>query len=124
MKKIKFSKLNKTWFIDIDGVIFLHNGYLHEKDGLVDGVKEFLDRISPNDYIILTSAREKKFLVKTKIMLKRHSIRYDQIIFDLPKGERILVNDIKPGGLRTAFAINTKRDKFPKIIFENDSIDS
>ena len=29
----------------------------------------------------------------------------------MPTGERILINDIKPSGLRTALAINVKRDE-------------
>jgi len=120
MKKIRLSGLSKTWFIDIDGVIFLHNGYLSNRDGLVCGIKNFLDKIPLEDFIILTSAREKKYLLKTKNMLKKFSIRYNQIIFGLPKGERIIINDIKPGGLKTAFAINTKRDKFPEIVLETN----
>ena len=28
----------------------------------------------------------------------------------MPMGERILINDIKPSGLKTAYAINKERD--------------
>ena len=46
MKKIKLSKnLNHTWFIDLDGTIFKHNGYITDKNLLIQllkGVKDFL----------------------------------------------------------------------------------
>ena len=43
--------------------------------------------------------------------LNKYNIRYDKIIFDIPTGERILINDIKPQGLNTALCWNITRDK-------------
>jgi len=37
------------------------------------------------------------------------------IIFGLPQGERILINDMKPSGLITAYAINKNRDEALEI---------
>jgi hypothetical protein len=45
-----------------------------------------------------------------KTALERHGIRYDKVLFEMPKGEGILLNDTKPSGLKTAFAINVARD--------------
>ena len=42
--------------------------------------------------------------------MKNNGLRFDQIIFGAPMGERILINDDKPSGLRMAYAINKKRD--------------
>ncbi len=56
------------------------------------------------------------------IFLQKHNVRYDTIIFDAPKGERILVNDTKPDGLVCAYAINTIRDEFPNLLVDR-SID-
>jgi len=42
--------------------------------------------------------------------LEKNDIRFDHIIFDLPYGERILINDIKKSGMLTAYAINKERD--------------
>jgi len=39
-----------------------------------------------------------------------NGIEYDKIIYDMPNGERILVNDIKPSGLKTAYSYNLTRD--------------
>ena len=113
MKNIKLTKnLSHTWFIDIDGTIVKHNGYIINKsDTLLKGVKKFFKNIPKNDKIILTTSRSKKNSQKTIIFLKKNKIKFDQIIFDLPYGERILINDIKPKNkLKTAISINVKRD--------------
>jgi hypothetical protein len=110
MKKIIVSSLQKTWILDIDGVIFLHNNYLQGDDILVPGFLEFYQQIPEEDFIILLSAREDKYAENTTEALRKFHIRYDQILFGMPKGERIIINDTKPGGLQTAIALNTKRD--------------
>lgn len=113
MKKIKLSKnIPHTWFIDLDGTILKHRGYLLNKsDSLLIGVKKFFSMIPKKDKIILTTSRKKKYLYKTKKFLKINRIRFHQIICDLPYGERILINDIKPKKkLKTSICINLKRD--------------
>ena len=43
------STLPKTWIIDVDGTLVKHNGYLIDgEDTILDGVKEFFDKISPS----------------------------------------------------------------------------
>lgn len=106
------SALPKTWIIDLDGTIVKHNGYLIDgKDSLLDGSKEFFRRIPPTDYVIITTSRKKDYENITIQFLKENGIRYDTIIWGIPPGERILVNDEKPSGLKTAYAINKKRDE-------------
>ena len=50
--------------------------------------------------------------------MKENHIRYDEILFNLPMGERIIVNDRKPSGLDMAVALNMERDQFnlPNIV--------
>ena len=103
--------LNHTWFIDIDGTILKHNGYLTDNDTVLPGVKDFFDKIPKNDFIILTTSRPKSEARATETFLKLNDIRYNKIIFDLPTGERIIINDIKPKGLKTAISWNIIRDK-------------
>lgn len=115
MRKLVLSNLGKTWLIDIDGVIFKHNKYLEKNDDTVNTNFSLLFRkIKKEDKVILLTSRKSKFKEITFKTLKKASIKYDQIIFNLPKGERILINDIKPGGLKTAICMNTKRNDFPK----------
>jgi len=120
MTKLVLSRLPKTWFIDVDGVIFVHNSHLAEGDQLLSGIKEFIDTLPSEDRVILVSARLEEFRAATEASLHRYSIRYDQLILGLPVGERILINDEKPDGLKTAIAINTIRDNFkdPGISYE------
>ena len=113
MKKIKLSKnLTHTWFIDLDGTILKHNGYIFEKkDTLLKGVQSFFKKISKKDKIIFTTSRKKKYARKTISFLKKNKLYFNEIIFDLPYGERILINDIKPKNkLKTAKSINVKRN--------------
>ena len=114
MRKIKLTKnLSHTWFIDIDGTILKHNGYLiDKKDTILKGVKKFFKKIPKKDKIILITSRKKNILKKTLLFLKKNNIRFDQVIFDLPYGERILIHDLKPkNNLKTAISINVKRNE-------------
>ena len=113
MNKIKLSKnLSHTWFIDLDGSIVKHNGYIVDKeDSLLDGVSVFFRNIPTKDIIVITTSRKKKFKKKTIKFLKKNKIRFNEIMFDLPYGERILINDIKPNQkLKTSIIINHKRN--------------
>lgn len=112
MTKLEFSPLSKTWILDIDGTLVKHNGYkIDGYDTLLDGVKEFFDNLSPNDKVVMLTARKEEYLEDLKKFLKENNLRYDYLLTDMPMGERILVNDRKPSGLDMAFAINLKRDE-------------
>lgn len=110
MDRSNFSDLNKTWLFDLDGTLVKHNGYKYGGDQLLPGVKEFFEQIPQNDAIIILTARSSEFRTITENFLFKNNIRFDNIIFDLPVGERILYNDQKPSGLKTAYAYNLKRD--------------
>jgi hypothetical protein len=108
---LELSALAKTWILDIDGTLVKHKGHKNGGDALLGGVKEFFDALSPDDKVILLTAREGEHLENLKIFLSANNIRYDHLLCDMPFGERILVNDIKPNGLKTAYAINKTRDE-------------
>jgi ribonucleotide monophosphatase NagD (HAD superfamily) len=120
MHKLILSTLPQTWLIDIDGTIFTHNGYLQGGDQLHESAKIFLESLPETDTIILLTSRTAQYREITERALQRCNIRYHQIIFDLPAGERILINDRKPRGLDTALAINVERDRFPVINVSRD----
>lgn len=110
MIPFELSNLTHTWFIDIDGTIFEHNGYKNKKDALLPGVKELWQTIPKDDVIILVTGRPFEYKDFTMNNLAEHNLRYDHIIFGAGIGERIVVNDIKPGGLKTAIAWNVERN--------------
>jgi len=70
--------------------------------------------------MIIITSRETTYREETLRFLEENGIRYDEILFDMPVGERILVNDRKPSGLDMAVALNMDRDVFalPGIIRE------
>ena len=113
----RFSKLDKTWLIDIDGTILVHNSHLKSGNKILENSKNFLLNIPKTDKIILLTGRPKKYKSETIKYLRKHKIKFDNILFDLNIGERILINDKKPDGLKTAYAVNLKRDK--GIVFKN-----
>ena len=120
-EKLILSTLPKTWIFDLDGTIVKHNGYkLDGKDTLLTGAKEYLAQLPAEDKIIICTARTEEFREETLKFLNKEKVRYDDILFDMPVGERIVVNDRKPSGLNMSVAINIDRDKFeiPFIINE------
>lgn len=120
---LRLSCLGHTWLIDLDGTIVKHNGYkIDGEDSLLEGAKDFLRSIPAEDKIIFLTSRKKEFQESTESFLRQHEIRYDSILYDLPYGERILLNDRKESGLETAIAVNKGRNtgEFPDICFDSD----
>ena len=105
------SALPHLWLIDLDGTIVKHNGHLIGDESLLPGVKDFWKQLPSEDRIVLLTARSSEFRDKTVEFLRLHDLRYDTILFDLPKGERILINDQKASGLTTAIAYCPVRDQ-------------
>ena len=118
---VTLSPLNKTWIFDLDGTIVKHNGYIIDGvDTLLDNAQSFFANIPQNDMVIILTAREEKYKDITINFLKDNNIRFDKIIFNVPMGERILINDEKPSGLQVSYAINTKRNEFMNVDFVVD----
>lgn len=115
------SPLGKTWIFDIDGTIVKHNGYkLDGEDTFLAGAKEFLLSILPTDRIIFVTSRTEEQKEQTENFFAKNGIKYHAMIYGVPYGERILVNDRKPSGLEMAIAVNTTRDVFMETTFEVD----
>ena len=113
MKELVLSTLGLTWILDLDGTIVKHNGYkLDGVDTILPGAKEFLASIPEKDMIIFLTSRKEEYRNITEKYLNENNIRYDHIIFGAPYGERILMNDDKPSGLKMSLSLNSIRDKF------------
>lgn len=120
--KLTLSPLSKTWIFDVDGTIVRHNGHLtREGDQLLPGVKELFESIPATDVIVLMTARKPEYQDSLKRFLAKNNIRFDYLLTDMPQGERILVNDRKPSGLQTAYAVNKNRDQALSLSFEVDN---
>ena len=116
---LELSTLAKTWILDVDGTLVKHNGYkIDGHDTLLPGVKEFFEKIPFQDKIVLLTARKDECLEDLKNFLQKHQLRYDYILTDMPMGERILINDNKPSGLKCAYAICKERDSELRLDFK------
>lgn len=105
------SELAHTWVLDLDGTLVKHNGYkLDGEDSFLPGAEEFLAGIPKGDMILILTSRGEEMRERTEAFLRAHNVRYDAIIYNVPYGERILVNDNKPSGLRMAIAVEKERN--------------
>lgn len=110
-KELNLSPLGHTWILDLDGTIVKHNGYKTDgKDSFLPNAEQFLKDIPKDDMIIFLTSRTEKEKELTETFLQENQVRYHQIIYGVPYGERILMNDKKPSGLVTALAVAGERD--------------
>ncbi len=121
LHNLTLSPLGHTWILDLDGTIVKHNGYkLDGYDTFLEGAEDFLRSIPESDMIIFLTSRTNDERALTERFLRDNKIRYDEIIFNVPYGERILINDMKPSGLKTSISINGERDVFAISSIEID----
>ena len=123
--------LSKTWFVDVDGTIIKHStneelddmifkfrdkSYLAETP--IASAIEFFKNRPKKDRIIIATAREKRHIEHTLKVLRHHGMPFDDYVFELGAGPRIVVNDTKPPGvagnkdpLKTAYGLDVERDE-------------
>ena len=136
--------LGKTWFVDIDGTIFedklnteiddmiqTYGDDSHLQEIPLKQAIEFFRDLPKRDKIIITTARESHMIPHTLRALAHFNMPYDDYIFDLARGPRVVVNDIKPAGsdvnkqdLDTAYAINVTRNSEDDIYNQYRFIES
>lgn len=112
----------KTIFCDIDGTLVKHDppsltAKPDYKMEVLEGTIEKLMEWDKKGYnIILTTGRKESLRKTTEEQLSSIGIFYDQLVMGIGGGDRIVVNDDKPDGRQTAFAINLERNKGIKDI--------
>jgi len=105
----------KTIFCDIDGTLIKHlppDKIAQERNtrvlqGTIDKLIEW-DRKGYN--IILVTGRKESLREITIKQLQQYGIIYDKLIMGIGGGARILINDCKPDGTESAYAINLQRN--------------
>ena len=107
----------KTIFCDLDGTLVKHSNPIDTQNPnlileVLPGVHEKLKDWDMKGYtIIITTGRKESTRPATIKQLARAGIPYDQLIMGFGGGDRVLLNDKKPDGRITAYAINLDRDK-------------
>jgi len=106
----------KTYFVDIDGTIFLYRKFETYKSSpaqVIKSTKQFLQQVKDEGHmIVLTTARPDWLYEHTVHELKINNIPYDRLVLGIERGPRYLINDLSPNepGDR-AIGINLERDK-------------
>lgn len=96
--------MNKTIFLDIDGCLVEHRGNLTIQirdtynPNLLPGVLDKLNAWNEaGHFIVLTTGRKECMREQTENMLLDLGIFWDKLVMGLPRGERVVINDRKPG---------------------------
>lgn len=115
-KELRLSPLRHTWILDFDGTLVKHNGYkdgISNQDEWLPGALDFLRNIPEEDYVLILTAREDEPDVRDRTIkfILDAGIRFDDIKFAIPMGERILFNDNKPSGLCCAHVVAPNRNQ-------------
>ena len=104
-----------TYFVDIDGTIFVYRKfetYKSTEAEVVKSSKQYLQRVNDDGHmIVLTTARPEDLREHTEYELKKNGIPYHRLIMGIERGPRYLINDMdpnKPG--KRAIAINIERN--------------
>ncbi len=106
----------KTIFCDIDGVIFKHFSCIEEvvkSPEVLPGVIDTFREWHAKGYtIVLITGRPPSLRQTTEKQLEDSGISYHSLIMGLPRGQRVVINDLKADSkIETAGAVNVLRDK-------------
>ncbi len=114
---MKYRKQFVTLFIDLDGVLVENSGeHFKPKWGTTPAIEQnvkFLNELYDEGKatIIITTCRTEQFRKVTEEQLKKHNIKYHQLILGLPHTKRFLINDYSTtNAYRSAEAVNLKRN--------------
>lgn len=117
MQGREISKKPKTIFCDIDGTLIHHCQDIVEQTRnqsavLLPNTMDLMRKWDSLGYkIILMTGRRECARAVTLKQLSDLGILYDDIIFNVGSGDRILINDKKPNSTRnTAYAVNVNRN--------------
>lgn len=100
-------------FIDLDGTLVYQNYDPEEvEDRVLPGwdVLKIVSDEKDKFFIVVTTSRNKKHTNLAIKKLEELGIRVDKVVYGLPTGIRVLVNDTKDGSV-TARSFVLKRDK-------------
>ena len=107
----------KTVFCDLDGCVFKHHGDIAEiltnPCELLPGAREAFKRWGHGGYtVIITTGRPESMRSLTERQIRDAGLYYHHLIMDLPRGQRVVINDVKPGRkAKTAACVNIERNK-------------
>lgn len=124
-----YTRQYTTLFVDLDGTLVYNSGqYSDPRWGETDGIQANIDAVntlykSGKVEVIITTSRTEAFREVTVEQLSKVGAHYHQIIFGLPHGNRIIINDYaRTNPYKSCSAINLKRDSCDLQDMLEDSI--
>jgi len=109
----------RTWFLDFDGTIVYQKSYLSSEDHILPSTIDFFSSvIKEDDFVVITTGREEAHRDRIISFMSSYGLKCDQILCGLPTGPRIIINDSKPDGTKTAHSLNVNRDEGISYFFE------
>lgn len=113
---MQYKNRTSSLIIDIDGTLLKHSGTLSEalqkQPEEISGSVATINKWEEKGYhIVLLTGRKESMRQRTVEQLEQVGIIYDQLVMGVGGGTRTLINDMKPGGIKTAFAVNITRNQ-------------
>lgn len=108
---------NPTFFVDIDGTLVQYRKFSELSTSVLTPIQEVIDVI--NKYydegavIVITTARPSSYELFTKQELEKIGVKYHQLVMDLGRGTRVILNDKDPENeqIPRAIGINLNRNQ-------------
>lgn len=108
---------NPTFFVDIDGTLVQYRKFSELSTSVLTPIQEVIDVI--NKYydegavIVITTARPTSYELFTKQELEKIGVKYHQLVMDLGRGTRVILNDKDPENeqIPRALGINLNRNQ-------------
>jgi hypothetical protein len=107
---------NPTLFVDIDGTLVKYRKFSELSESVLTPIQDVIDYVNGHydagSVVVITTARPESYRLFTKQELEKIGVRYSQIIMDMGRGTRVILNDIDPENpdLPRAIGINLQRD--------------
>jgi hypothetical protein len=124
-----YTMLYSTLFIDLDGTLVRNSAERSEPFwGTTDGIQPNIDTVnhlydSGKVEVIVTTSRKESYRAVTEAQLERVGLKYHRVIYGLPHGKRIVINDYAPSNpFKSCDAINIKRNSADLKEMLEDSI--
>ncbi len=108
---------NPTFFVDIDGTLVQYRKFNELSTSVLTPIQEVIEVI--NQYydegavIVITTARPSSYELFTKQELEKIGVKYHQLVMDLGRGTRVILNDKDPENeqIPRAIGINLNRNQ-------------
>ena len=107
---------NPTLFVDIDGTLVKYRKFSELVGSTPYPIQDVIDYVNDHynsgSVIIITTARPSSYELITKQELDTIGVKYNQLIMEMGRGTRVILNDLDPENpeLPRAIGINLERD--------------